>query len=97
LVHHYYEHEKEGHPLGMIGFLKLHYFDRQHEDSDPQNHKSLPLHHTTLQNIIVYSAPAESISIDAFSELASFELNPIEKVFYPQFSHFSIFQPPRIV
>ncbi len=97
LVHHYYEHEKEGFSLGMIGFLKLHYFDSQHEDSDPKNHESLPLHHTTLQNSIVYSAPAESISIDAFLELASFDLNPVEKAFYSQFSQFSIFQPPRIV
>jgi hypothetical protein len=96
LVHHYYDHEKEGFPLGMIGFLKLHYFDSQHEDSDPKNHESLPLHHTSLQNIIVYSAPAESISIDAFLDLPSFDLNPIEKVFYPQFNQFSIFQPPRI-
>jgi len=97
LVHHYYDHEKEGFPLGMIGFLKLHYFDSQHEDSDPKNHESLPLHHTSLQNNIVYSAPTESISIDAFLELASFDLNPIEKAFYSQYSQISIFQPPRIV
>jgi hypothetical protein len=97
LVNHYYDHEKEGFPLGMFGFLKLHYFDSKHEEADPQNHDSLPLHHTSLQNNIVYSSPAEFISIVAFLELASFDLNPIEKAFYSQFSQFSIFQPPRIV
>ena len=97
LVHHYYDHERGGASLGIIGFLKLHYFDRIHEDSDPKNHESLPLHHTSLQSNLVYSAPAESISIDAFIEPVSIDFNPIEKAMFPQFSHLSIFQPPRFV
>lgn len=97
LVHHYYDHKREGSPIGIIGFFKLHYFDSHHEDSDPKNHESLPLHHTTLQNNLVYSSPTESISIDAFTESTSISFNPIEKAMYSQFSQFSIFQPPRVV
>jgi hypothetical protein len=97
LVHHYYDHKKESSPIGIIGFFKLHYFDSQHEDSDPKNHESLPLHHTILQNNLVYSSPTESISIDAFTESTSISFNPTEKAMYSQFSQFSIFQPPRVV
>ena len=97
LVHHYYDHKKESSPIGIIGFFKLHYFDSKHEDSDPKNHESLPLHHTTLQNNLVYSSPTDFISIDAFIEPALIDFNPIEKAMYSQFSQFSIFQPPRVV
>ncbi len=97
LIHHYYEHENGGSPIGITEFLKLHYFNKKHENADPKNHDSLPLHHTTLQNNLVYSAPTESISIDAFLEPVSIDFNPIEKAMYSQFSQFSIFQPPRFV
>ena len=97
LIHHFYENESEGSPIGITEFLKLHYFDKKHENADPKKHESLPLHHTTLQNNLVYSAPTESFSIDAFLEPASIDLNPIEKAMYSQFSQFSIFQPPRVV
>ena len=97
LIKHYFDHESGDSPIGIIGFLRLHYFDRNHENADPKNHQSLPLHHTTLQNNIVYNAPSESISIDAFIELASIDLNPNEKTMSSQFNQFSIFQPPRLV
>ena len=97
LIQHYIDHENGDSPIGIIGFLRLHYFDSNHESADPKKHQSLPFHHTTLQNNIVYSAPLESMSLDTFIELISIDLNPIEKVMSSQFNQFSIFQPPRLV
>jgi len=96
LIHHFYDHEKQGSPSGVIGFLKLHYFDRLHEKSDRKTHDSLPLHNTSFQTNIVYSTPAESIIMETPLELNSADLNPLEKQMTPQSSHFSIFQPPRM-
>lgn len=97
LIQHFFDHENGGSPIGIIGFLRLHYFDSKHENADPKKHQSLPLHHTTLQNNLVYSTPSESMSIDSLIELVSIDLNPIEKAMFSQFNHFSIFQPPRLV
>ena len=96
LMEHFSEHGKGKNPLGFVQFIRLHYFDSKHENSDPKRHASLPLHHSTASFNVVFHSPVEPFHINVFFEKLSADYNPINKAMMPQFKHVSVFQPPRV-
>jgi hypothetical protein len=97
LIEHFVEHEKGSNPLTMMQFLKLHYFNPQHESSDPKRHASLPLHQSNISFTVVYNSPADPIQLAPFSEIFSKDFTPINKGLTPQHKQVSVFQPPRVI
>ena len=97
LVDHFFEHESGKNPINMLQFIRLHYFDSKHENSDPKRHASLPLHHAnTTLNIVCYS-PIEQIHLSLLLVPFSENFIPINKGMMPQFKQVSVFQPPRFI
>ena len=96
LMEHFSEHAKGKNPLSFVQFIKLHYFDSKHENSDPKRHASLPLHHSIPTFNIVYHSPVEAFHINFNLDNIATKYNPTNKGMMPQFKHVSVFQPPRV-
>ncbi len=97
LVDHFLEHKSGEHPLGVIEFFKLHYFDAQHEGSDPVRHASLPLYQTNIHLAFFYLQQPEQFNLPSFDAVTLSAFNPISKGLMPQCHQVSVFQPPRTV
>jgi len=95
LLEHFSEHENGKNPLSFVQFIRLHYFDSKHENSDPKRHASLPLHQHTSIFSSVYHSPVEAFHLHFILDTISPDYNPTNKAMMPQFKHMSIFQPPR--
>jgi hypothetical protein len=95
LVDHFYEHKNSSQPLSAMEFIKFHYFDSNHEKSDPVRHATLPLRNAGISFTQVYHPPVESFHLTPLcqSDLSSF--NPVSKGMMPQCHQFSVFQPPK--
>ena len=96
LVDHFVEHQKSDHPLSLLDFFKLHYFDQNHEGSDPIRHAKLPLHQVSTTFVLVFTGniiQLPSINPPLVSVRTAF--NQFKKGLIPQFHHIAIFQPPR--
>lgn len=96
LMEHFIEHKKSEHPISLIEFFRLHYFDHQHETSDPQRHASLPLHHTGFSFTIVFHAAIDTLCMEPIQEVTSNIFHAVSKGLMPQCHQVSIFQPPRL-
>jgi len=97
LIEHFIEHEKGSNPLTMVEFLKLHYFNPNHESSDPKRHASLPLHQSNISFTVVYNSPADPLQLGPFPVTSSIKFTLISKGLTPQYKQVSVFQPPRII
>jgi hypothetical protein len=95
LMEHFSEHAKGKNPLGLVQFIKLHYFDTKHQNSDPKRHASLPLYQPTAEFSIAFQSPIEIFQMNVFLENISADYNPTNKALLPQFNQVSVFQPPR--
>ena len=96
LVDHFYEHKNSGQPLSAIQFIQFHYFDSNHEKSDPVRHATLPLRHAGISFTQVYHPPVESFHLAPLWQSALSNFNPISKGMMPQCHQFSVFQPPKL-
>ncbi|MCE2848741.1 MAG: hypothetical protein LW815_06225 [Chitinophagaceae bacterium] len=63
LVDHFYEHKNSSQPLSAMEFIKFHYFDSNHEKSDPVRHATLPLRNAGISFTQVYHPPVESFHL----------------------------------
>lgn len=98
LMKHYAKHKAESPEIDFLSFLRLHYDDASHHETDPQAHHELPFgnHHNhehtgALQAVIVMP------SVTKLMELVP--LREINKVIYrhtaPGRCAITIWQPPR--
>lgn len=95
LVDHFYEHKHSAQPLSAIQFIQYHYFDSNHENSDPVRHASLPLRNAGISFTQVYHPPVESFHFAPLWQSVLSNFNPISKGMVPQCHQFSVFQPPK--
>jgi hypothetical protein len=95
LIDHYIEHQSGDHPLSIVDFFELHYFDKQHEGSDPVRHSKLPLHQVSTSFVIVFTGGIDQPALNPPLLSNSSEFNQLKKGLVPQFHHIAIFQPPR--
>jgi hypothetical protein len=95
LAVHFFEHKQGEQPLGLLEFFKLHYFDTQHEGSDPIRHASLPLYQTTAHFATVFHHNPETMTLTPFDAEPTIEFNSISKGLMPQCHQVAVFQPPR--
>jgi hypothetical protein len=95
LIDHYTMHIRNGEVKNLAEFIQLHYFDPEHERSDPARHRHLPLQQVTPHNITVLAFSAEIVSIPAIEN----HLQEAPKVsgtdWYSRQVPMSVFQPPR--
>lgn len=96
LVEHFIEHKRGAHPLDVLEFFRLHYFNSKHERSDPQRHASLPLHQSGVSFTIVFHAPIDPMEVAQLQETTLSVFHPVSKGLMPQCHQISIFQPPRL-
>ncbi len=55
LIEHFQEHQQKDASINWLTFLKMHYFDAQHQSSD-QHHQHLPFqHHSSFHCIPFFS------------------------------------------
>lgn len=96
LVQHFQKHQKDSPEIGFLAFLKLHYFNQKHQNSD-QEHQKLPFQHHSC-DFCANCAFYLSASIEVVA-LQYFELNAIQSIyqsnFYPNYQT-HIWQPPKV-
>lgn len=97
LVDHFIEHQSGTHPLGVLDFFKLHYFDSHHEQSDPIRHASLPLYQVSTSFVIAFHSVLDQLNFIPSFPVPSAQFNSFKKGLVPQCHQVSIFQPPRFV
>jgi hypothetical protein len=96
LIDHYSMHIKSGEVHGLAEFIQLHYFNPEHEQSDPARHRHLPLQQMTSHVVNVLAVSADPVSIPSLE--SHLQDTPVVRNsgFFPQQVPFSIFQPPRV-
>lgn len=99
---HHYIHHAAGHQdnIGMLGFIRLHYFDHEHKDSNHTGHENLPFQHRDDHTIIVLQAPfalPESCMVAAFPklEISSNPLIDCPQQWLSSLHVGEIWQPPK--
>jgi hypothetical protein len=95
LVSHYQEHNLSGKQMSFVGFIRLHYFDPQHQGADPQKHASLPLQQSVTCYNYVFQALVETVQFNLPAPQSESGYNPVQSGLIPQYNHSAIFQPPR--
>jgi hypothetical protein len=96
LYRHFMEHRDAGSDMGLLQFIRLHYFDTKHQASDPLTHETLPLQNAAGHLLtIIFQSPAEPLHITGYHDAnaVSFTLPPTMAL--PDGLTGFIFQPPR--
>jgi hypothetical protein len=95
LLDHFRMHMRSGEVRDLGEFIQLHYFDPEHERSDPKRHRHLPLQQVTPHLTSVFSHVVESYSIPSpeYADLDTLIVYPVD--YFPQTPPMSVFQPPR--
>ena len=93
---HFMEHRNGDQPMSVTQFIKSHYFDNIHENSDPVKHAKLPLRQSSIGLNLVYQTPVEGFSLIPHWTFLKQSLIPTQKCFFPQADQFSVFQPPKL-
>jgi hypothetical protein len=98
LFEHFKEHKIKDTALSFFAFLKMHYADPVHQESDKNHHQKLPLKSTTSAHaevlVLQNNTPSVEIDYPILSE-AKQSLNPTTDDFINRLHAISIFQPPR--
>jgi hypothetical protein len=96
LFQHFMEHRRKGSEISLSHFIRLHYFDAQHQASDPQKHASLPLQQSGHLMSVVFQSPVETIFIGyacaVFPHSHGLYMDPS----LPSGNPAAVFQPPRV-
>jgi hypothetical protein len=96
LFQHFMEHRRQGSDISLSHFIRLHYFDAQHQASDPQKHASLPLQQWGHPMTVVFQSPVETIQIGyactVLPQSRSLHMDPSLTSGNPA----AVFQPPRV-
>jgi hypothetical protein len=96
LYRHFMEHRESGGNIGLLQFVRLHYFDAKHQASDPLTHETLPLQQSAGHLLtIVFQSPSEPIHITGYSDLAAVHMSLPPAMALPDGPPGLIFQPPR--
>jgi hypothetical protein len=96
LVSHFMEHQEADHSIGLVQFLRLHYFDPGHDRTDPTHHASLPLHnHADTPSTLVFKGHVEQIGITLLVPAPVQEFGNALVDFHESVPFAAIFQPPR--
>lgn len=96
LVEHFQMHREEGEDMGLVRFIRMHYFDPTHESSDPVKHRQLPLHQTAVHVTVAMGTTPEPVHLPSPAREAEPGLHARVPSFHPQYDRVSVFQPPRI-
>jgi hypothetical protein len=95
LIDHYTMHMKSGEVHGLSEFIQLHYFNPEHEQSDPVRHRHLPLQQLTAHAVVVLAVSADPVSIPSVESHLQDTPSVRSSDFFPQQVPLSVFQPPR--
>jgi hypothetical protein len=95
LIDHYTMHIRSGEVSDLAEFIQLHYFDPEHEQSDPVRHRHLPLQQITPHIVIVLAVSSETVAIPSIENLLQESPKASSTAFLPQQHPMSVFQPPR--
>lgn len=96
LVSHYLEHKEQDEEMGLLAFLKIHYFDNV-VDSDFDRDMQLPFKHCSSPMFFVFTLITSKVQIELRSVLAEHKdiltgyVNPFLKTDFRQ----NIWQPPK--
>lgn len=97
LVEHFRMHREEGEGMGLIRFIRMHYFDPTHESSDPVKHQQLPLHQTVVHVSLAVGVAPETVSLPDLARESEIGFHSRVASFHPQHEQVSVFQPPRSI
>lgn len=97
LFDHFKMHRETGGGMGLTDFIRLHYFDPEHQNSDPDSHRQLPLQQMACHLNFVFQCPEEPISLSCVETSCVSAFHASMKDMSPQYEHINIFQPPRTV
>lgn len=95
LIDHYSMHIKSGEVNGLAEFIQLHYFNPEHEQSDPTRHRHLPLQQVTSHVVNVLAVSTDPVSLPPLESHLQNMPGARSCGFSPQQVPISIFQPPR--
>lgn len=99
LFEHFNEHKNTDAGLSFFAFLKMHYADPAHQESDKNHHQKLPLKSTTSAHAEVLVLQNNTPSVETLPLIASEAkqtLNPTTDEYINRLHAISIFQPPRV-
>lgn len=92
-VLHFNEHQQQTLQLDIIAFLKLHYSNPAHQQSEPDKHQHLPFHqHISMSSAVflhIYELPQLEIA------LSDAQFTAFPRFFNPSDKTGRVFQPPR--
>lgn len=98
LIQHYQLHKQtETQGISFVDFLKLHYLNKKHEQSDPVNHSNLPMHHhsniAAMDELVNKGMSHSAIGLVNYSNKVYFQFH-----FYSPDNQFSsgVFHPPSV-
>lgn len=96
LYRHFMEHRETGGGIGLLQFVRLHYFDPKHQASDPLTHETLPLQQTTGHILtIIFQSPSEPIHIPGYGDVTAVHFVIPPSGALPDGTPGFVFQPPR--
>jgi hypothetical protein len=96
LIEHFQMHREEGEGMGLLRFIRMHYFDPSHERSDPVKHQQLPLHQTVIHFAMAAGIVSEPATLPPIAWELEKGFHSRVSSFIPQHERVSVFQPPRI-
>lgn len=95
LLDHFRMHIRSGEVRDLAEFIQLHYFDPEHERSDPARHRHLPLQQVTSHMITVLAVSAESVNIPSVDLHLQKAPQASSMGCHSRQVPMSVFQPPR--
>jgi hypothetical protein len=95
LYEHFQMHRSMGGGMDLSNFIRMHYFDPEHQQSDPDTHRQLPLQQAGCHVNFVFQYPDEPMSLPLIGSPEISAFHPCMTDMSPQYTHINIFQPPR--
>lgn len=96
LFQHFMEHRRQGSDISLSHFIRLHYFDAQHQASDPLKHASLPLQQSGHIMTVVFQSPVDAIQIGYTCAVVPKSHGLHMDPSLPSGNPAAVFQPPRV-
>lgn len=96
LLDHFIMHKDKGEVSDWAGFLRMHYFDPEHRQSDPDRHERLPLQQATSHAIPLFTTSHTHLLIASIVTPTAMSPVATEPAHYAVAACYDIFQPPRL-
>lgn len=96
LIQHFSEHREQAPAISFAEFIRLHYFDSSHRESDP-GHEQLPLHchaHAVTTETAVCPAPTPLLACAPSAPSRRPALHPRDNALLPADYTGSLLRPP---